>query len=101
MHVTFIGNPRDPADTCGRVSIGGIIFPLNIEVEVPDSPLFAKLRGNSHFTVRDAEAAPFPDLDEDPIDLKPSLIALAQEKGVKIDKRWSADKIAKALEEHA
>ncbi len=102
MYITFIGNPIDPSDTCGRVTIGGVAFPLNIEVDVVETPMFTKLRHNNHFRVRDEACEPVPaDEDKEPALDKAALIAEAERLGIEIDKRWSAKKIAAKLEETA
>ena len=44
----------------------------------------------------EATVAPEPELEQ--TDERAALIQIAEEKGVKIDKRWSADKIRTALE---
>lgn len=103
MHITFIGNPRNPADTTGRVRLGGVDFPLNLEVEVSETPLFTKLRKNDHFAVRDGDSKPALTSAEPPkpaakSDEKAELIAFAEQHGVKIDKRWSVEKITQAID---
>lgn len=109
MFVTFIGNPRNPNDNVGTVRFAGLEFPLNREIEVGDTPLTRKLRGNHHFRVRDgATADPAPSEKPKPaanLDEKAELIAFAEEHGIKIDKRWSIKKITQAIdaaaEQHA
>lgn len=51
-----------------------------------------------HSAEEEAELAP-PAVDEEPeTDERAMLIRIAEEKGVKIDKRWSAEKLRAALE---
>lgn len=101
MFVTFIGNPKDKTDSNGRVEYCGIEFPLNIAVEVEDRPPFSKLKGNRHFKVREGVEAEQVK-ETSPIDTtKADLIAFAEEHGIKIDKRWSVEKITKAIDDAA
>jgi len=94
MFITFLGNPRDGKDNRGSVTIGGVTFPLNRLVEVADSALFAKLRGNQHFQVDDAS----PEVSDPIVDPKADLIAFAEAHEIKIDRRWSVDKIKAVIE---
>lgn len=104
MNITFTGNPRDPKDRRESVTIGGITFPLHVCVTTEDTPPFSGLRGNDHFAVTDDNDA--PDVTAPVADVKQAgdtitktdLIALAEQRGVKIDGRWSAERIAKAIE---
>jgi hypothetical protein len=107
MKVVFIGNPRDPADNKGSITMFGLTFPLNIPVDVSGSAPFAgKLRGNREFRVLDEDPAQDAEPEEALAEAmkaegKPSraeLIALAAERGVKIDKRWNDERIAAAIE---
>ena len=101
MLITFIGNPADPRDTCGKVRIGGVDFPLNIAVEVDETPQFTKLRCNGHFAVCDAAAVVEPPKEESPQPLatdRAFLIEEAERRGIEIDKRWSTGRIQQHLE---
>ncbi len=105
MYVTFIGNPSDPGDNVGKVHFGGVDFPLNREIEVEETPLMRKLRGNRHFKVRDASEAEAADDGKDDADAseippKAELVAFAEANGITIDKRWSAAKIHDAIREY-
>lgn len=112
MQVKFIGNPVDPSDNRGFIVWAGERFDLNIPRDLPDGKVFAKILTNSHFVVVEPVEPPAPvralvvdpAWDHDPrSDSKPDapskdeLIAKAGEIGVKIDKRWSAEKIAAAI----
>lgn len=82
-----------------------VVFTPGAAVEVPDRCV-AKARGNRFFeeVMEPAVTAESPEeeprnrmLDATAPD-KDALIAIAGERGVKIDKRWNADKIAAAIE---
>jgi hypothetical protein len=89
-----------------EITAYGCKFTPFTEVEVPEQWL-EKFTGNRFFElVVDYELVPVePEPEEEPrnrlLDAMPSdkddLIALAGERGVKIDKRWNADKIAAAI----
>lgn len=107
MQVKFIGNPVDPSDNRGFIVWAGERFDLNIPRDLPDGKVFAKIPTNSHFVVVDPVEPPAPvralvvdpDWDFDPGKAydKEALIAIAAERGVKIDKRWSPAKMAEAI----
>ncbi|MNU70342.1 HeH/LEM domain protein [compost metagenome] len=49
IKLTFTGDPAHPGEKRDDLVIGGHVFPLGKAVEVPDTPAFRKLAGNSHF----------------------------------------------------
>lgn len=98
MKVKFIGNPADPSDNRGFIVWAGERFDLNVPRELPEGKIFEKLPSNSHFTVVDDDWDFDPNAEKPSSDEKAELIAFAEEHGVKIDKRWTAEKIAMAIE---
>jgi hypothetical protein len=101
MRVKFIGNPIDPNDNRGFIVWAGERFDLNIARDLPEGPVFAKIPTNAHFQVVEDDAPKAPAAVESAASDLPSkseLIAFAEENGVKIDKRWSPEKISAAIE---
>lgn len=99
MFITFTGNPLDAGDFQESVTITGVEFQLGVPVEVQPTAAFLKLRGNTHFSVIDDDAADEDSGNDDVVELtKADLVAEAAALGIDIDKRWSAktigDKIA-------
>jgi hypothetical protein len=98
MKVKFIGNQLNPEDNRGFFIRHGERFELNVPRELPEGPLFAKIPKNGHFQVVPEE--PEPAADEPTVSgmTKDELIAIAEEQGVKVDKRWNVEKIAAAID---
>ena len=53
MEFKFVGNPNDPLDNKGEVTLYGVRFPLNIPVRVDNPVAIKKLMGNGHFVMVD------------------------------------------------
>lgn len=98
MQVKFIGNTKNPSDNRGYVDWAGERFHLNVPRELPEGPAFAKILKNGHFAVVDEVPAEIKSPEPASADEKAELIAFAEQHGVKIDKRWTAEKIAMAIE---
>lgn len=123
MQFKFVGNPY-ALDNRGEIVAFGIRFPLNVAVDVKDERIIRKLMGNHHFAAVDGaktyhqmpprlilpdgvkpaeseangDGASEPKPDGDLNVSKARLIAIAEERGVDIDKRWNADRIRTAIE---
>jgi hypothetical protein len=74
-----------------------VAFTPGVEVEVPDRCV-EKARGNRFFEEVEAVIAPPAKTEEQPLQSKEDLIALAEAQGVAVDKRWNAAKMAAAIE---
>lgn len=88
-HFVFLSGPE-----CGNVDavdFYGVHFPRGVAVEVTDPFIAAKAKGNATFS----EA---PDMNGDGVTDKAELLAEAERRGVKVDKRWGVDKLQAALE---
>lgn len=99
MQVKFIGNPADPSDNRGFIVWAGERFELNVVRELPEGKAFAKIPTNSHFQVVEESWDHDPTVTTTDTPDRAALIAEAETLGVKIDKRWSAEKIAKAIQQ--
>lgn len=86
----------------GAVKCWGIEFKPGEAVEVPE-PFIAKARANRFFEEVQNDPVPAqktdPEWDYDPFEgmSREALISTATERGVKIDRRWTDDKIAAAI----
>lgn len=70
------------------------LFSPGVSVELPE-PFASKARGNRFFVEVDVSEPP-PAVN--PLEFsKPELIDMADKAGVRIDRRWSAERIAKAI----
>lgn len=87
---------------------GGYVFSDGVSVDLPE-PMASKARGNRFFveafrvtSVGESDVAPVPEpvavSIEGPTEFsKAELIDMADKAGVRIDRRWAADKIAAAI----
>lgn len=92
----FLSGPE-----CGNVDAVtnyGIHFPRGVAVEVADDFVADKLRGHPFFATV-AEPSDPADINGDDFFDKAELIAEAERRGIDIDKRWSAARIAAMLAE--
>ena len=98
MKLTFVGNPASPADNRGSVEIHGVLFPLNIAVEVEPTDFFRRLARNNHFRAEDGEAvaapaeAVSPPVVTEPVDPlegldRDGLLAFAASHDIPVDRR--------------
>lgn len=81
MLVTYLGD----APTSWR----GVAFEPHLAVEVSCPDMVAKAANNPYFEVSAGA------VEADPVDLR----AMADELGIKIDRRWGAERIQKAIDE--
>jgi len=101
MKVKFIGNPLNPDDNRGFIIWAGERFDLNVPRELPEGSAFAKIPHNGHFeVVEEAKPEAEPSSEETMVNgmTKAELIAFAEKNSVNIDKRWSIQKIAAAID---
>ncbi len=92
MKFRYIG--EYPAGQTTLVCFGSFEFSQGVAVELPE-PFAAKARGNRFFEACDEGIlVAAPEVVTDEALSKPVLIAQAEQLGIKIDKRLSADKIA-------
>ncbi len=102
-----------PEGKSDMVAFGGFVFSPGVSVELPE-PFATKARGNRFFVpdtadepIADvvAEVKPEAQPSASVIHLhgfsKPELIGMAEGSGVKIDRRWSSERIRDAIIEAA
>ena len=91
----YIGDPLDEDDRTYGITAFGFEFTRGGQlVEVPESGVAEKLRGNRHF--REAE------LERSCLDtqtLKQALLKQADMIGVEVDRRWGVDRLKAAIAE--
>ncbi len=79
----------------------GVVFAPGLAVEVPQQ-FVAKALYNRFFEVVEEVQAPEPQASEAvPPPTKEDLIAIAEANEIKIDKRWSYDRLAQAVINHS
>jgi hypothetical protein len=110
MHFKFVGNPNDARDNRGAIRAFGIMFPLNVSVDVTDERACRKLMGNGHFVIDDGGTSfhqmpgklilPAGPAVEHPVDDGKAMLAeKAASLGIDVDRRWGAKRIQQAIDE--
>ncbi len=95
MKFLYIGEFPDGVD---HINAYGVRFARDVAMDVPEK-FVGKFLGNRYFAEAAGDAAPVTsDVATGEPDEKTQLMAIAQASGVKIDKRWSVQRIRDAIE---